>query len=230
MIGFILTRHVICNKTNQYWKNCIKYIRQNYSKNTIIIIDDNSNYEYITTDDINLEDCIIIKSEFPKRGELLPYYYYYHNRLFDEAIIIHDSFYIKEKVDVDHIDRVKFLFYFNYLPQDIEYEKILISKLKNSDELLDLYNRPNDWKGCFGAMSFITYDFLKQIVEKYDLFNLIHHIETRTQRCCFERVFAIICCNENKDLNSNISIFGNYRQLLNSNVEETRFEKRFTGR
>jgi hypothetical protein len=230
MLGFFLTRHVTSEKTNEYWKNCIRCIRQNYPKNIIIIIDDNSNNDYLNSDDINLEYCMLIKSEFPKRGEMLPYYYFYQTKLFDKAIIIHDSFYLKEKIDVTHINDVKFLFHFDNNLEDEEYEKLLLSKLKYSEELLQLYNTPNSWKGCFGVMSLISYEFLKTIVEKYDIFNLLDHIKTRIHRCCLERVFAIVCCNEKKDLIHNISIFGHFLQLLYSSVEETRFNKIFTGR
>ena len=41
----------------------------------------------------------IIQNDFPKRGELMPYYYYLHNKLFDTAVIIHDSVFINKYID-----------------------------------------------------------------------------------------------------------------------------------
>ena len=96
-VGFIILRHVNNTHTNQYWIYSYNCIRILYPENDILIIDDNSNYEYITN--ITLYKTTIINSEFPKRGELLPYYYYLNNKLFDIAVIIHDSVFITKKID-----------------------------------------------------------------------------------------------------------------------------------
>jgi hypothetical protein len=90
--GFIILRHVKDDITNTYWLRCYNCIRKYYPENMIIIIDDNSNYDYITN--IDLYKTKIIKSEYHGRGELLPYYYYLHNKFFDKAIILHDSMFI----------------------------------------------------------------------------------------------------------------------------------------
>ena len=46
-IGFIILRHMSCNKSALYYKFCYKYIRRYYPKNKIIIIDDHSKSRYI---------------------------------------------------------------------------------------------------------------------------------------------------------------------------------------
>ena len=71
-LGIIILRHVNNVCTNKYWINCYKCIRQYYPENKILIIDDNSNYEYISNE--VLYKTRIIKSEYPGRGELLPYF------------------------------------------------------------------------------------------------------------------------------------------------------------
>jgi hypothetical protein len=47
-IGFIILRHVNNELTNNYWIHSYDCIRKFYPENFIIIIDDNSKYEYIT--------------------------------------------------------------------------------------------------------------------------------------------------------------------------------------
>ena len=47
-IGFIILRHVINELTNKYWIKCVDSIRQYYPENNILIIDDTSNYDFIT--------------------------------------------------------------------------------------------------------------------------------------------------------------------------------------
>ena len=93
-VGFIILRYVINELTNKYWIKCVDSIRQYYPENKILIIDDNSNYDFIT--DKKLYKTTVINSEFHKRGELLPYYYYLHNKLFDVAVIMHDSAFINK--------------------------------------------------------------------------------------------------------------------------------------
>ena len=45
--GFIITRHVNSEQTNKYWNHCVKLIRTFYPINQIILIDDNSNPNFI---------------------------------------------------------------------------------------------------------------------------------------------------------------------------------------
>ena len=73
-LGFIILRNIINSMTNEYWKECYRCIRRLYPDNRILIIDDNSNKQFTSNELLN--NTMIIESEFPKRGEFLPYYYY----------------------------------------------------------------------------------------------------------------------------------------------------------
>ena len=95
-IGFIILRHVNNEITNKYWQRCYHQIRIFYPENTILIIDDSSDYSFITNK--KLYKTLIINSEYEKRGEILPYYYYLQNKLFDTAVIIHDSVFIQKYI------------------------------------------------------------------------------------------------------------------------------------
>jgi hypothetical protein len=112
-IGFIILRHVNSNITNKYWIKCYDCIRKYYPENTIMIIDDNSDYNFITNKE--LYNTHIIQSEYPKRGELLPYYYYIHNKLFDKAVFIHDSVFINKYMDFSKIDKYQILWGFEHI-------------------------------------------------------------------------------------------------------------------
>ena len=201
-LGFIILRHVNSELTNKYWIESYDCIRKFYAEAPIMIIDDNSKYEFITQK--TLTNTTILKSEFTKgKGEILPYYYYYKNKFADNVVIIHDSVFIQEKIDFG--DNSRSLWHFpNHIRESIEKERLLISKLKNSDELLRIYD-DTKWLGCFGCMTFITYEFLEMIVGKYDLFNLIDFINLRIERMYFERVLGTILFNEHCPS----SMFGN---------------------
>jgi len=208
--GFIIIRHINSTLTNEYWKECYTCIRKFYPENQIVIIDDNSNNSFINSENFLMTNTQIIKSDYPGRAELLPYIYFLKNKWFDKAIIIHDSIFIQEYIDFS-TDKYKFLWYFEHdnwdQPAD---EEDLIKSLDNHEDLLDYHNKRHLWKGCFGVMSVISYDFLKSLDDKYSLSNLLDKVKTRYNRCSWERVFASMCQHRHKYYN--FHIFGNILQ------------------
>lgn len=76
-----------------------------------------------------LYNSIIIKSKYPKRGELLPYFYYLKNKLFDKAIILHDSVFINKKLNLK-FKKYKFLW---------EFEHTLVQVVNGIDTQTDGY-------------------------------------------------------------------------------------------
>lgn len=188
-IGFIILRHVNDDLTNKYWNYCYRCIRKYYPENEIMILDDNSNYKYIVEDQ-PLYKTTVIQSEYYGRGELLPYYYYLCNKLFDTAVILHDSVFINSSIDLK-VEKYKFIWDFEHYFDQIEIETSMI-KIFNDKELLDFFNNKDLWKGCFGGMSIITHDYLTYVNSKYDIGKLIDVIKTRNDRCCFERIIACL--------------------------------------
>jgi hypothetical protein len=208
--GFIILRHVNSEKTNNYWITCYDKIRQFYPKNKILLIDDNSNYDYVSKyKESILTNTTIINSEFKGRGEILPYYYYFRNRLFDIAVVIHDSVFIQKRVEFGTENRFIWDFEHSWDHQD---QTRLINLLKNNEKITHLHNDKSSWKGCFGAMTVIKHDFLLRLEDQYNFTNLINHITCRYDRMSWERVFAVLFALENTDKPSifgNIHTFGN---------------------
>jgi hypothetical protein len=194
-LGFIMLRHVNNELTNKYWIHCYNCIREYYPENNIIIVDDNSDYNFITDD--FLYKTYIINSEYPKRGELLPYYYYLHNKLFDVAVIIHDSVFINKYIDMS-VDKYKMIWDFCHTWDQIEDETRMIDMF-NDSELKIFYENKELWKGCFGGMCIITHDYLTYINNKYDISKLLECITNRYNRCSFERVIACLLQKNQKN-------------------------------
>jgi len=203
-IGFIVLRHVNSVKTNNYWIECCKCIRNLYPDNKIIIIDDNSNNNFVTK--IELYNTEIVKSEFNGKGEMLPYYYYAKNNWFDIAVIIHDSVFIKKKLDF-RVEKYKLLWEFEHPWDQIRDEERLIYSLTNKLDLLSIHKNKHMWKGCFGGMSIITHEYLKYLDTKYTMSNLTKVIFSRYNRCSFERVIACILQANHKQ--NQLSLLGN---------------------
>ena len=230
--GFIITRHVNSEKSNKYWNKAIRCIRAFYPLRKIIIIDDNSNQDFIKSD-FEYSNVQIIQSEFPGRGELLPYYYFFKNHFFENAVIIHDSIFFHKRINFEKLIGLKVLplWHFEADKENINKTIIISNKLKNqieiqkklsfNDNILGLNHQK--WYGCFGVQSFINYNFLKYIEKKYNIFNLLSIVKNREDRCTLERIFgAIFYTEENHNLTKMKSLFGN---IFNNQIWKYTFDE-----
>lgn len=162
-----------------------------------MIVDDAS--EFVNESGVDMSNIRTIQSEYPKRGELLGYYYFHKLKPFDTAIILHDSMFIQHKIDISGVHTVAFLWDFPSHPgvnMDAGSDIQLLNTLKNNDMLVEAYNTPSQWVGCFGTMSVISHTFLDTLVQKYDLFRLLDHVKSRPLRMNLERVFGVVCSLE----------------------------------
>ena len=215
--GFIITRHVNSETTNKYWNNCVRCIRRFYQRRKIVIIDDNSNTEFVKpfANYINVE---IVNSEFPGRGELLPYYYFFKNKYFNNAVIIHDSVFFHRRINFENMIGFKVipLWHFNPDTLDLDNTIRISSRLKNFgliNDKLTLSNTVLGLKhfksyGCFGCQTFINHTFLTYIQEKYSITNMISQVKCRPDRCCLERILGAIFCTENEKIVTTKSLLG----------------------
>lgn len=211
MLGFIVTRHVISELTNKYWNESYRTIRRFYPDAVIMIIDDNSQQEHIRLEEgLVLTNCFILRSEYPGAAEFLPYYYYLKYKLFDKAVILHDSVFFRRWIDFEGAtDKGCFLWHFiQYASDNAEEEVGLLRRMDHSEELVDLYFQKHLWKGCFGAQAVVSHDFLSFLEEKYHLIRLLPEIQGRERRSQWERVLGCLFTMENKELLTKPSIFG----------------------
>ena len=217
--GFIISRHVHSEKTNEYWNQCIKSIRKFYPLRDIIIIDDNSNNKLVKPD-MEYENIKIIKSEFPGAGELLPYYYFFKYKFFTHAIILHDSVFFQKRIHFEKLIQIPILPLWHFDYRENIYNCLrLTNYLNNADILSEKINfnpvqaftfRTTDkWHGCFGVQSIISHNFLSKIQQKYNIFILLKHVKTRTDRCALERIMGAIFYREFSGLYKVHSLLGN---------------------
>lgn len=186
--GFIILRHVNSSMTNELWITCYDSIRRFYPDNPIMIIDDNSNYSHIS--DISLTNTILVQSEYPGRGELLPYYYYLRHKFADSVVILHDSTSITQRIDFS-VDKYKILWTFEHI-WDHPHEEAAILGRFSDPKLVEFYHNKHLWTGCFGGMSIIEHAFLDEINRKYPFALLLGIITNRPQRQRFERIIACL--------------------------------------
>lgn len=215
--GFIITRHVNSEETNKYWNQSVKLIRRFYPMKQIIIIDDNSNQDFIVSE-FEYNNLTIIQSEYPARGELLPFIYYLKYKWFDNAVIIHDSVFIHKRIPFE-------IFKYPVLPlwhhpkdkENINNMVRIVSKLKNNYKFYSkIYDRDvnilgmnsNKYNICFGCQCFINLRFLEKLEIKYNITNLVNVVRCRTDRCSLERIMGLLFSEEFKELKNTKSLFG----------------------
>lgn len=218
--GFIITRHVNSEQTNKYWNHNIKLIRTNYPLKKIVIIDDNSNYEFVKAD-FDYKNVEIIQSEYPGRGELLPFVYFLRHKWFNNAVIIHDSTFIHKRIPFEKIKMPVLPFWHH--PYDKEYLSNLLrisAYLKNTpfirqrlsgSEINVLGMSDDKFNLCFGGQCYINHSFLSTLERKYKITNLVNAITCRKDRCGFERILGLLFNNEYKGIKAFPSFYGDIR-------------------
>lgn len=218
--GFIITRHVNSEETNKYWNHSVKLIKTFYPRKKIIIIDDNSDQKFISSEH-NYDNLIIIQSEYPARGELLPFIYFLKYKWFDNAVIIHDSVFIHRRIPFE-VFKCPVLPLWHH-PKDKENVNNIIrivGNLKNNRTLYSKINNRNDmilgfndqkYNICFGCQCFINLRFLERLEFKYKISNLVNVIHCRKDRCSLERVMGLLFNEEYEKLKYIKSFFGEIR-------------------
>jgi len=218
--GFIITRHVNSETTNKYWNHNVKLIRTYYPFKKIVIIDDNSNYSFVKSD-FDYKNVEIVKSEYPGRGELLPYIYYLRHKWFDNAVIIHDSAFLHKRIPFESIKIPVLPFWHHpYDKENIGNLLRIAGYLKNGtfirqrlsgSEVNILGMNEQKFNLCFGGQCYINHTFLSTLEKKYNISNLVNAITCRTDRCGLERILGLLFNNEFKNLGKIKSFYGDIR-------------------
>lgn len=215
--GFIITRHVNSELTNQYWNHSIKLINTFYPETKIVIIDDNSNIDFVKAE-FEYKNLEIIKSEFNGRGELLPYYYYIKNKFFENAVIIHDSVFFHKRINFEILNGINVIPLWYFIPYNENTNNILMiaNNLKNSYNIKQklmlndiLIGMPQDkWYGCFGVQTYINHDYLLLLDNQYKITNLLSVVLCRKDRCCLERIMGCMFYTHNPKIIKQKAVFG----------------------
>lgn len=208
-LGFVILRHVNSERVLLYWRKSYECVRKFYPECPIMIIDDNSDQQYI--DDTGLTNTTVVQSEFPGRGEVLPYYYYFKNKIADCAVFIHDSVFLNKRTDF-FTNTYKKLWDFNHIADQPEDELRILYSINNL-KLMQLHSNKNMWRGCFGGMCAINHNFLNFLHNTYDFSIILDNVTTRYHRMSFERVIACILQSHSPGE----TIFGDIHQYLQKN-------------
>lgn len=204
-----ITRNIINDTTEQYWRISYEKIRKYYKSIKIVIIDDNSDKTYMKDD---IQDVEYIYTDHIGRGELLPYYYYLrNNRGKKYAMMLHDSVFLEDEIH-KYIKENEYIPLWHFLPEtEMNRNRTNIQNILNDSRdkelLMNTFNQ-RDWRGVFGGMSIISHELIVKIDKNIDLFDiLIKNVKDRECRKAFERIFSLALRSIN--VNTYSSLLGN---------------------
>ncbi len=206
---FVILRHIGNENHKHLWFRCYTSVRTHHPDTAIVIIDDNSKLKDLR--DEKLVNTTILTSEFPGRGEILPYYYFARKKWANIMIFLHDSMFLRRSFTSQELNQeVAFLWHFDQHTWDdnAEIEKLL-TLLTDSSGLIEFQRKKPQWNGCFGVTTIIRLQCLEALEAKYDFTQkLIPRITSREMRMNLERVFAILVFKEAKVKLAHCSLLG----------------------
>lgn len=189
-LGFVILRHVNSELTAKYWVLCYDSIRRVYPDEPILIVDDNSDPAYIYAHPTT--NATVVRSEYPQRGDLLPYLYYLTHKISDRVVIINDSAFITREVPFCVERPYQHIWDFEHDWDQEQDEASMVGALDTDGSLRALHADKGRWKGCFGSMAVITHEYLTKVDSRYGLAKLTGLVTSRFHRMSFERVLACL--------------------------------------
>lgn len=188
-LGFVILRHVDSTKADGYWKLCYDSVRRLYADEPVLIIDDDSDPALVTPHPTT--NTTVVQSEYPGRGELLPFIYYLRHKISDRAVFLHDTVFLQAKVPFfDNMLYQHLWAAADHCPDGHAGEVRMLGALK--DPPLALHSKKTRWFACFGAMVIITHEMLCSVDKAYTLANLADVVLTKDDRRTFKRVVACL--------------------------------------
>jgi hypothetical protein len=187
-----------------YLKECIKHVRRVYPTVHIYVINDNST---LSINEIYGPNIEIIPALSSRGGEINPYLFILDPRCkHDKLVYIHDSVFIKYKIDnfINMPNEINFLWYalintnndtFNAENNEI-LNKLYVYcgngkiSIGNFIKMLKMKNKFYYVK--FGSMSVFTKKFMEKIDLVTNIRQVAHLFNKRGHRCFFERLLSVL--------------------------------------
>jgi hypothetical protein len=206
--GFCIVRNVQSSISNEYWKECYRCIRVLYS-DPILIFDTGSKTDLVEfMDTIPLDNATIQYSEKPNKALFGAYMYLLKHKPFEKVVVLHDSVFLKKKLPFETVSTVKFLWHFQHPYDNPVFEIPLLTHLNDTNTLVQMYDLKELWKGCFGSMCVLTWDFLNSLETIHGFSGLDAGIQSWDHWLAFERIFALLCTIEEPGLIQEPSLLG----------------------
>lgn len=197
-------------------KSCISSI-QNFhpDKKIVVIVDYSSNDDIVKKCKNMYQDIIYETYEEEIPADMLFFKFFKQNKYFEKAILLQDSMKIKNSMDASKISDIKYIWHFtnhrvhwstinepetteNKINNIITHDDLnmyiinnLIKKNDFKDYCKKIYFHKNEWCGCFGTCSIITYDFVNILDDKTDIIDLQKKMTNNRLRRAIESIFSL---------------------------------------
>ena len=202
--AFVVTTCVRNTAHLNYLKECVKHIKNVYPDMYIYVINDNS---VLNITVINQAGVEIIPSLSPGGGEINPYLFILDPRCKHEKLIfIHDSVFIKRKIDgfINRTNEINFIWYalsaINNDTFNVENNELLDKfyfycsngKISARNFIHILKAQRKLYYVKFGSMSVFTKRFMEKVDLVTNFREVAHLFKLRVNRCFFERLLSVI--------------------------------------
>jgi hypothetical protein len=220
--GFVIVRHVNSKQTDYYWKECYTCIRRWYSE-PILIVDDSSDRAYLNDNMALVATQIVYDTELKGCGEFLGYYHFHRLRPFETAVILHDSVFIQKRIAFSVPKTMQFLWTIpSCYDRELEsYYYELCHDMPTYTDFTHVYGQ-GAYKGCFGVMSVITWDFLALLVEDGFFMTRDEIKRRRDARSALERIIGIMAFRRDPTIPVMFGEIGAYTRLGTTFLEYLR--------
>lgn len=216
-LSFFITRKIKNYNDNFIWIECVKQIRNFYKYDTIFIIDDCNNPDFIVkledVKDLPVYNIFLLNTdedpEIKGRGEFASFYYYRKMKVSHRALFIQDSFFLLKPLDENIINNSDIRFLLGFIDKEEKNKSLvnnLIRDLNEGDKIIE-YKYKYNWVGCFGVSCLISLEYLFYLEKRYNFFTISKDITNKTMKEVFERLFGLLITYDKKNF-TNISIFG----------------------
>lgn len=210
-LGFVILRHVNSKITDLYWKESYASLRRLYPTEPIVIVDDSSQKIWLREDIVLTHTTVIYDTEHRGCAELLPYYYALRLRPARRVVILHDSVFLHQRLDMSSWSEttgIQYLWDIPHCYDDAIQKEIhaLIDALPEGEgereRIRQMYlHKKEEWTGLFGVMSIIDIEWLGEIERRWEgLFERWFPLLTsREYRCGLERVLGLLASYHGRD-------------------------------
>jgi hypothetical protein len=216
--GFLIPCHVVSQDSFQTFCECISGLQRLYPEiPKILFYNKQTSFDISQLEFIQKDPTIRLITTRYCEGEMNVYKHYYEEKYFDMAILLHDSFVLKKQFqNLDAIEDINYIWNFTnhrvhwHIVEQPKTEYNKQHNIKNLDDLIlhlvtksfdhssdfykyfmDIYHKKDKWVGCYGSLSIIRHDFLKQVQEKTQIFNVIPNIKDKWDRVSMESILTL---------------------------------------
>jgi hypothetical protein len=217
--GFLIPTHVSTQQSYDTFCESVQSLQSLYPTiPKVFFYNKDTSFDISQLDFIQRDPSIRLVTKRYCEGEMNVYKHFYEEHYFDLGILLHDSFVLKKPFEnLETIKDINYIWYFTnhrlhwhtILEEKTEYnikhniithDDLILHLVKQSYDpshefykyFVETYPKKEEWVGCYGSLSIIRHDFLREVQEKTQFFNILPNIKDKRDRIAMESFLALV--------------------------------------